>query len=115
MNQDCLFCKIIARKIPADIVYHDETVTVFRDINPQATVHVLVVPNQHIESLATISFDNATTLGHVLAVASRIAKSEGIAGSGYRVVLNTGPDAGMAVYHLHAHVLGGRPMSWPPG
>ena len=115
MAQECIFCKIVAGELPADIVYQDDTVTAFRDINPQAPVHVVLVPNQHIESLGTISEDDQAMLGHVLAKTPEVARRTGIAADGFRVVLNTGKDAGMAVYHLHAHVLGGRRLGWPPG
>lgn len=115
MAQDCLFCKIVAGQIPAQALYKDEHVTAFHDINPQAPVHVLIVPNRHVESLATAGPEDVPVLGHILSVAPRIAVETGIANSGYRVVFNTGRDAGMAVYHLHAHVLGGRRMAWPPG
>ena len=115
MSQDCIFCRIAAGDIPADIVYQDEQVTAFRDINPQAPVHVLIVPNEHIESLAAIGEGDAGLLGHLLSVAPQVAEKAGIARSGYRFVINTGQDAGMAVFHLHGHVLGGRRMAWPPG
>jgi histidine triad (HIT) family protein len=115
MAQDCIFCKIVAGEIPAKIVYQDDLVTAFHDANPQAPVHVLVVPNRHIESLGTIDAGDASVLGHMLVVAPQVARQAGVATSGFRVVLNTGRDAGMAVYHLHAHVLGGRGMGWPPG
>jgi histidine triad (HIT) family protein len=115
MTRDCVFCKIVAGTIPSQTLYRDEHVTAFHDVNPQAPVHVLIVPNQHVESLATAGPEDTTILGHILAIAPRIAAETGIANSGYRVVLNTGRDAGMAVYHLHAHVLGGRQMAWPPG
>jgi histidine triad (HIT) family protein len=115
MTQECIFCKIVAGELSADIVYQDDTVTAFHDINPQAPIHVVVVPNRHIESLGTIDEDDWATLGHVLAKAPEVARRTGIAEGGFRVVLNTGRDAGMAVYHLHAHVLGGRQLGWPPG
>lgn len=115
MAQDCVFCKIVAGQIPAQTLYQDEHVTAFHDVNPQAPVHVLIVPNRHVESLATAGPEDATVLGHILAIAPRIAAETGIANNGYRIVFNTGRDAGMAVFHLHAHVLGGRRMAWPPG
>ncbi|MEA3336205.1 MAG: histidine triad nucleotide-binding protein [Chloroflexota bacterium] len=115
MTQDCIFCKIVTGEIPADIVYQDEQVTAFRDIDPQAPVHVLLVPNEHISSLGAVDNSNAETLGHLMSVVSQIAQSEGIAESGFRLVFNTGKDGGMAVHHLHGHILGGRQMGWPPG
>lgn len=115
MTQECIFCKIVAGQIPAQVIYQDEHVTAFHDINPQAPVHVLIVPNRHVESLATTGPEEISLLGQILSIAPSIAAETGIANSGYRVVLNTGRDAGMAVYHLHAHVLGGRRMAWPPG
>ncbi len=115
MTQDCIFCKIAAGDIPASLVYQDEHVTAFHDINPQAPVHVLIIPNQHVESLAAVTGDDAATVGRLLTVAGNIAQLTGVAASGYRIVFNVGRDAGMAVYHLHAHLLGGRGLGWPPG
>ena len=115
MTENCIFCQIVAGQIPADKLYDDEQVLAFRDINPQAPTHVLVIPKRHIESLATMTEDDSAVLGHVLATASRLARELNIAGSGYRVVFNIGRDGGMAVDHLHAHLLGGRRMAWPPG
>lgn len=115
MTQDCIFCKIIAGDIPAKIVYQDEQVTAFHDINAQAPVHVLIVPNRHIESLAQVQPQDQALLGHIVATAPLVAERTGIAAGGYRTVFNVGRDAGMAVYHLHLHVLGGRKLAWPPG
>ncbi len=112
---DCIFCKIAAGEIPAKLVYQDEHVTAFHDINPKAPVHVLIIPNRHIESLAAVSAEDTGTVGHLLAVAHQVAQATGVAGSGYRVAINVGRDGGLAVYHLHAHVLGGRKLAWPPG
>jgi histidine triad (HIT) family protein len=112
---DCIFCKIIAGQIPAKLVYQDEHVLAFHDINPVAPVHVLLVPIRHIESLAALTEDDAEVMGRLLAAAEPIARLTGVAASGYRVVFNVGRDAGIAVYHLHAHLLGGRKLSWPPG
>lgn len=109
----CLFCKIIAREIPATIVAEDEHCLAFRDINPQAPTHVLVIPKVHVPSLNQVT--DAAMAGRVLMFATAVAASEGIAERGYRVVLNTNADAGQTVFHLHAHVLGGRSQSWPPG
>jgi histidine triad (HIT) family protein len=112
---DCIFCKIAAVEIPANLVYQDEHVTAFHDIDPKAPVHVLIIPNQHIESLAALSSQDAEAVGRLLTVADQIAQATGVAGSGYRVAINVGRDGGLAVYHLHAHLLGGRKLAWPPG
>jgi histidine triad (HIT) family protein len=111
---DCLFCKIVAGTIPAKALYQDEQCIAFADINPQAPTHFLVVPRRHIASLAEAGNDHAALLGHLLFVASEIAQEKGLA-NGYRVVINTGPDGGQSVDHLHLHVLGGRHLTWPPG
>jgi histidine triad (HIT) family protein len=115
MEQDCLFCRIVAGEIPSDIIYQDERSIAFRDINPQAPVHVLVVPREHMESLDEASQKDEAMLGHLLRVAARIANEQGLSESGYRTVVNTGAGVGQSVFHLHVHLLGGRPMSWPPG
>lgn len=111
---DCLFCKIVAGTIPAKAIYQDEQCIAFADINPQAPTHFLVVPRQHIASLASIGSGHSTLLGHLLSAATDIAREKGLA-NGYRVVINTGPDGGQSVDHLHLHVLGGRHLTWPPG
>jgi histidine triad (HIT) family protein len=110
----CLFCKIIAGEIPSKKVFEDDLAYAFRDINPQAPTHVLVLPRRHIASLAETNAEDQTLMGHLLLIASRIAGSEGL-GNGFRTVINTGPDGGQTVDHLHLHVLGGRAMHWPPG
>jgi histidine triad (HIT) family protein len=115
VTNNCLFCRVVAREIPADIIYEDEHCAAFRDINPQAPTHVLVIPRQHIESLNEADQTTETLLGHLLFVAARVARSEGIAETGYRTAINTGAGAGQSVFHLHLHVLGGRAFSWPPG
>jgi histidine triad (HIT) family protein len=112
---DCLFCRIVAGEIPADLVYQDESCIAFRDINPQAPVHVLVIPREHIESLDEAGQRDEGTLGHLLRVAARVANKQGLSESGYRTVINTGAGAGQSVFHLHLHVIGGRTLSWPPG
>jgi histidine triad (HIT) family protein len=112
---DCLFCRLAAKEIPSDIVYEDDQVVAFRDINPQAPVHVLVIPRRHVSGLDTATEADEALLGHLSQVAARLAEQEGLAENGYRVVINNGRDAGQAVAHLHLHVLGGRKMSWPPG
>jgi histidine triad (HIT) family protein len=112
---DCIFCKIAEKKVPSKIVYEDESVMAFEDINPQAPVHVLVIPRKHIPtSLDTDKTDNAL-IGHLLQIANKIAIEKGIAKRGFRLVLNTNPEAGQTVYHIHIHLLGGRQMHWPPG
>ena len=110
-----LFEKIIAREIPADIVFEDDLCLAFRDISPKAPVHILVIPKRVIPRVAEASAADRETLGHLLVAAGRIAKSEGIADSGFRLVVNNGSDGGETVPHLHVHLLGGRPMAWPPG
>lgn len=112
---DCLFCKIIAGDIPGTVVHEDDRCVAVRDINPQAPTHVLIIPREHIESLNEISQRDERLLGHLQRVAARIANDEGHAETGYRTVINTGAGAGQSVFHLHVHVLGGRPMHWPPG
>jgi histidine triad (HIT) family protein len=110
----CLFCKIVAGEIPSKKVFEDDLTYAFRDINPQAPTHVLVVPRKHIDSLAESSAADKEMLGYLHLVAARIAKSEGLS-KGFRTVINTGPDGGQTVDHLHVHLLGGRGMTWPPG
>jgi histidine triad (HIT) family protein len=109
----CLFCKIVSREIPATIIAEDDHCLAFRDINPAAPTHVLVVPKVHVASLNQVT--DAAIGARLLAFARDIAASEGIADSGYRVVLNTNADGGQSVFHLHAHLLGGRALGWPPG
>ena len=113
MSADCLFCRIIRREIPATIVYEDEHSVAFRDIGPQAPTHILVVPRQHVSTLDEVT--DPLLIGRVMTAASEIARSEKLVESGYRTVINTTAGAGQTVFHLHVHVLGGRPMTWPPG
>ena len=113
MSADCLFCRIIRGEIPAKLVASNEWCIAFRDINPQAPVHVLVVPRHHVGSLDEMR--DAELLGQIGLLAAEIARSEGIASSGYRTVINNGSDAGQSVAHLHLHLLGGRKLAWPPG
>ena len=110
----CLFCKIIAGEIPSKKVFEDDLTYAFRDINPQASTHVLVVPRQHIASLVEAGAEDEGLLGYLHLIAARIAASEGLT-DGFRTVVNTGPDGGQTVDHLHIHLLGGRSMHWPPG
>jgi histidine triad (HIT) family protein len=112
---DCLFCKIVAGDIPAELVAESARTIAFRDINPQAPTHVLVIPRDHHPDLATLAATDGGLLAEVAAQAHRVAEAEGIAAGGYRVVFNTGPRAGQTVFHVHAHVLGGRDLTWPPG
>jgi len=107
---DCIFCRIISGEIPSDILYQDEQVVAFRDINPKATVHLLLVPRKHIESVAELSEDEASIMGHLVTVANRLAREAGISEKGYRLVVNSGPEGGQEVPHLHLHLLGGRQM-----
>ena len=115
VEQDCLFCKIAAGEIPAQVVYTDEHALAFRDINPQAPTHVLVIPRRHVASLADASDADEPLLGRLFLTAARVAAQEGLTEGGYRTVVNTGAGAGQSVFHIHLHVLGGRPLSWPPG
>jgi len=112
---DCIFCKIANKEIPATIVYEDDLCVAFEDLNPQAPVHVLVIPKQHLTSLADTSEEDVELLGHLCRVCDQVAAEKGIKEDGYRVVTNHGEKAGQSVLHLHLHVLGGRPMNWPPG
>lgn len=112
---DCLFCAIVAGEIPAEIVAEGDEWLAFRDIQPQAPVHVLVIPRRHIATLNETGKEDTGVLGELVGAAKRIADEEGIAGDGYRLVINTNADGGQAVYHVHLHVLGGRAMTWPPG
>ena len=111
----CIFCKIAAGESPATILYKDELVTAFRDIPPAAPVHVLIIPNKHIESVNAVEKEDEPMLGHLFSVARKIAETEGIAGAGYRLISNTGSDAGQTVHHIHMHILGGHRMKHPMG
>lgn len=111
----CLFCKIIAREIPGKIVYEDDDVLAFEDIRPVAPTHTLVIPKRHIASIDEAKPEDAELLGKVLLAASKVAKQAGIQEGGWRLVINNGANAGQTVFHIHAHVLGGRGMQWPPG
>ena len=112
---DCLFCKIVAGDIPADIVYESDTAIAFRDIHPQAPTHVLIIPRKHIATINDIDEGDAEIVGELLRTASVVARDELIADAGYRVVMNCNADAGQTVFHIHLHLLGGRRLSWPPG
>jgi len=115
MSADCIFCRIAAGEIPARLVHSDATSVAFHDANPQAPVHVLVVPRRHLPSLFDAGAGDAALLGELTLRATAIARDLGLADDGYRLVVNTLEGAGQSVFHLHLHILGGRPMSWPPG
>lgn len=115
MDPSCLFCKIIAKQIPAQIVYEDDVVVAFRDIRPVAPTHVLIVPRTHFAGLSDAGPEHLREVGHAMLTAAKLAREFGIAESGYRTVVNTGPGAGQSVFHLHVHLLGGREFGWPPG
>ncbi len=112
---DCIFCRIIDKTIPTNFVYEDENVAAFNDLNPQAPVHILVIPKKHLDHLDHAAIADQQLLGQLLSVASTVAGNAGIAEAGYRVVTNIGEDGGQSVGHLHVHVLGGRRLKWPPG
>jgi len=111
----CLFCRIVAGEIPASKVYEDELLLAFNDINPQAPMHVLVIPKAHVATTNDLSAEHDALVGSMVRRAAAIARERGFDGSGFRTVLNTNAQAGQTVFHLHLHVIGGRPMAWPPG
>ena len=112
---ECLFCAIVAGEIPATTVLETDRILAFRDINPQAPTHILVIPKVHYPDVATLAAADTSLLGEVIDAAEQVAAAEGVAGPGYRIVFNTGVQAGQTVPHVHGHVLGGRPLTWPPG
>ena len=112
---DCLFCKIGTQEIPADIVHSSDAVVAFRDTNPKAPTHILIIPKDHIDSLAAITDKHGDLMVEMFQTAAHLARAEGVDRSGWRLVTNVGPDAGQSVVHLHFHLLGGRAMGWPPG
>jgi histidine triad (HIT) family protein len=114
-TSDCLFCRIAAGEMAADIVAEDDLVVGFRDVSPKAPTHVLLIPRQHIASAADLSAEHADLLGRLFETAARVARDEGVADGGFRLVTNAGPAAGQSVPHLHFHLLGGRSLGWPPG
>ena len=112
---DCIFCKIAKNTIKATIVYQDDQATAFRDINPAAPTHILIVPNRHIESVNALEAEDEQLMGHIFRVARQLAAQEGIAESGYRMITNTGANGGQTILHLHVHLIGGQPMKYPMG
>jgi len=115
MKKDCIFCKIAKRELKSDILYEDDKVVAFKDINPQAPVHVLVIPKEHISKISDINETNKEIISDLIVVANKIADDLKVKESGYRLVLNCGSNAGQEVFHIHLHLLGGRRFSWPPG
>ncbi|MEN8177606.1 MAG: histidine triad nucleotide-binding protein [Pseudomonadota bacterium] len=112
---DCLFCKFVSGEIKPNVVYEDEDVLAFRDVNPQAPTHILVIPKRHIATLNDLQPADADLIGKLTLAAQKIAEDEGIAEPGYRTLINCNAEAGQTVFHIHLHLLGGRPMGWPPG
>jgi len=112
---DCIFCKIAAGKIPSERVFEDDVCIAFNDLSPQAPTHILIIPRDHVDSLDTADAKNKESLGHLLLAAAEIAREKGFAEDGYRVVINTNGDGGQTVFHLHVHLLAGRPFVFPPG
>lgn len=114
-DPDCIFCKIASGEIPSTVVLDRGNVFAFRDVSPQAPTHILIVPKDHLRDVSALDPSHGALLAEMVGSANELARAEGIDGSGYRLVFNVGPDAGQTVYHLHLHLLGGRPMAWPPG
>ena len=112
---NCVFCRIVKKELPARIVFEDETCLAFEDRNPKAPTHTLIVPKKHIESVDSLLETDTPTMGHLFLVARDLARQRGIHRTGYRTVINTGSQAGQSVFHIHLHLMGGRPMGWPPG
>jgi len=111
----CLFCKIIEKQIPAKVVYEDNIAVAFEDVNPQAPVHILVVPRKHVPDIQSMTDADRETIGHLFWIGAKLAAEMGLTNRGYRTVINNGPDAGQTVFHIHMHLLSGRTFSWPPG
>ncbi len=114
-GKDCLFCRIVDGDIPADVIYESDTVLAFRDINPQAPTHVLIIPRRHISTINDLTAEDQELVGGLFTAAKDVAQQEGLAEDGYRTVMNCGEGAGQSVFHIHLHLLGGRIMNWPPG
>jgi histidine triad (HIT) family protein len=115
VDSSCIFCKIAQREIPADVVRESDRVMAFRDLDPKAPTHILLIPKEHIESVADLADDGGSLLADIVQAATQLAGAEGIGESGWRLLTNVGPDGGQTVFHLHFHLLGGRRMTWPPG
>ena len=115
MKDDCIFCKIAAGEIPSTKVFEDDVCVAFNDLSPQAPTHILIIPREHVDSMDKATSEHKETLGHLLLTASNIARDQGFADAGYRVVINTNADGGQTVFHLHVHLLAGRPFVFPPG
>lgn len=114
-HRDCLFCRIAEGEIPADVVMRTEEVVAFRDINPQAPTHILIIPRTHVATVSDLDGSDVEIMGKLFLAAKELAREDGIEEGGYRMVVNAGPDAGQTVFHVHMHLLGGRGMGWPPG
>lgn len=114
-DQQCLFCKILDGEIPADTIYESDTAVAFRDINPQAPTHVLIIPRKHIATINDVAEDDQAIIGSLFSAAKEIARREGLSDEGYRAVMNCNEAAGQSVFHIHLHLLGGRDFTWPPG
>jgi len=114
-DPNCLFCKIVDRRIPSKLVYSDDKVIAFEDINPQAPTHILIVPNKHIPDIQSMNEEDRGLIGHLFFVARNLAETRSLEKGGYRLVINNGQDAGQAVFHIHLHLLSGRAFAWPPG
>jgi histidine triad (HIT) family protein len=112
---DCLFCGIVEKRIKGNVLYEDSSVVAFKDINPKAPVHILIIPRKHIATLSDLGRADREIVGHIFLVATKLAQEQGIAQTGFRIVVNAGADAGQTVFHLHFHLLGGRHLGWPPG
>ncbi|MDX2346155.1 MAG: histidine triad nucleotide-binding protein [Legionella sp.] len=112
---DCLFCGIVSHEIPSQIVFENDAIMAFRDVNPQAPTHILIIPKKHIQNINHVTSDDAELLGNLVLAAQSIAAEEGLKDAGYRLVFNTNEHGGQTVYHIHLHLLGGRQMNWPPG
>lgn len=112
---ECIFCRIVEKKLSAKVVYEDDVSLAFEDVNPQAPVHVLVIPKRHIPTLLDVAEGDGMLIGHLVEVCRKIARDRGIAERGFRIVTNCNPESGQTVYHIHVHLLGGRQMHWPPG
>ncbi len=113
--ENCLFCRIIQKKIPATVIFENSTAIAFEDINPQAPVHILIVPKNHLDDIHSMKDEDAINIGRLFLVAQSIARDKGLEKKGYRLIINNGRDAGQTVFHVHLHLLSGRPFSWPPG